>query len=49
MAAKPLFAVLEPLIKDGQMTLNIEDELIAGCLISNQGELRHEDVLSQGV
>ncbi len=46
--SRNLVALLEPVLKDGQLTLNIEDELIAGCLISHNGVIRHDDVLNTG-
>ena len=46
--ARNLIALIEPFIKDGEMILNLEDELIAGCLISYQGAIRCPDVLNEG-
>ncbi|WP_197463306.1 Re/Si-specific NAD(P)(+) transhydrogenase subunit alpha [Prochlorococcus sp. MIT 1306] len=46
--SRNLAALLEPVLKDGQLTLNIEDELIAGCLISHNGVIRHDDVFNTG-
>ena len=46
--SRNLVALLEPVLKDGQRSLNIEDELIAGCLISHNGVIRHDDVLNTG-
>ena len=46
--SRNLVALLEPVLKDGQLTLNTEDELIAGCLISHNGVIRHDDVLNTG-
>ncbi|WP_197459786.1 Re/Si-specific NAD(P)(+) transhydrogenase subunit alpha [Prochlorococcus sp. MIT 1303] len=46
--SRNLVALLEPVLKDGQLTLNIEDELIAGCLISHNGVIRHDDVFNTG-
>ncbi|WP_268869969.1 Re/Si-specific NAD(P)(+) transhydrogenase subunit alpha [Prochlorococcus marinus] len=46
--SRNLVALLEPVLKDGQLSLNIEDELIAGCLISHNGVIRHDDVLNTG-
>ena len=46
--SRNLVALLQPILKDGQLTLNIEDELIAGCLISHNGEIRHHDVFNTG-
>ena len=44
--ARNLLALLEPFLKDGELTLNLEDELIAGCLISDKGEIRYPDLLN---
>ncbi|HJN33211.1 MAG TPA: Re/Si-specific NAD(P)(+) transhydrogenase subunit alpha [Prochlorococcus sp.] len=46
--SRNLVALLEPVLKDGQLSLNTEDELIAGCLISHNGVIRHDDVLNTG-
>ncbi len=44
--ARNLLALIEPFLKDGELILNFEDELIAGCLISHQGEICCPDVLN---
>ncbi len=46
--ARNLLALLEPLINEGQLIFNIEDELVAGCLISQAGEIRFPELLNQG-
>ena len=46
MYARNLLALLQPTLKDGQLTLDSEDELIAGCLISQDGTIRRADVLT---
>ncbi|MDP6851694.1 MAG: Re/Si-specific NAD(P)(+) transhydrogenase subunit alpha [Prochlorococcus sp.] len=46
--ARNLVALLEPVFKEGQLSLNIEDELISGCLISQDGVIRHNEVLNVG-
>ena len=46
--ARNLVALLEPVLKEGAVQLDTEDELIAGCLISHDGNLRRSDVLSPG-
>ena len=46
--ARNLVALLEPVLKEGAVQLDNEDELIAGCLISHDGNLRRSDVLSPG-
>lgn len=43
-----LVALLEPTLKGGVLTLDTEDELIAGCLIAQDGSLRRGDVLTPG-
>ncbi|MDP6321028.1 MAG: Re/Si-specific NAD(P)(+) transhydrogenase subunit alpha [Prochlorococcaceae cyanobacterium ETNP14_MAG_5] len=46
--ARNLVALLESVFKEGQLSLNIEDELISGCLISQDGVIRHNEVLNVG-
>ena len=46
--ARNLVALLEPVLKEGAVQLDTEDELIAGSLISHDGNLRRSDVLSPG-
>ena len=46
--ARNLLALLEPVLQGGAIHLDTEDELIAGCLISQDGNLRRSDVLSPG-
>ncbi len=46
--ARNLLALLKPLIKDGQLFLDLDDELIAGCLISKEGKILSPDVLNPG-
>ena len=48
MYARNLLALLQPTLKDGQLMLDSEDELIAGCLISQDGTIRRGDVLTPG-
>ena len=48
MYARNLLALLQPTLKDGQLTLDSEDELIAGCLISQDGTISRGDVLTPG-
>ena len=43
--ARNLVALLEPTLKDGVLTLDTDDELIAGCLIAQDGTIRRGDVL----
>ena len=46
--ARNLLALLQPTLQDGQLTLDTEDELIAGCLIAHDGSIRRSDVLTPG-
>ena len=46
--ARNLVALLEPTLKDGVLTLDTDDELIAGCLIAQDGTIRRGDVLTPG-
>lgn len=46
--ARNLVALLEPTLKDGVLSLDPEDELIAGCLIAQDGAIRRGDVLTPG-
>ena len=46
--ARNLLALLEPTLKDGQLSLDTDDELIAGCLIAQDGSIRRGDVLTPG-
>ena len=46
--ARNLLALLEPTLKDGQLNLDTDDELIAGCLIAQDGSIRRGDVLTPG-
>ena len=46
--ARNLVALLEPILQDGALTLDLEDELVAGCLIAQDGSIRRGDVLTPG-
>ncbi|WP_244276042.1 Re/Si-specific NAD(P)(+) transhydrogenase subunit alpha [Synechococcus sp. N26] len=46
--ARNLVALLEPILKDGVLSLDPEDELIAGCLIAQDGTIHRGDVLTPG-
>ncbi len=46
--SKNLVALIEPFIKNDQLELNTDDELIAGCLISQNGEILSEDLNNTG-
>ena len=44
MYAKNLFNFISPFIKDGELALDWEDEVMAGCCLTHAGELRHAGV-----
>ncbi len=44
MYAKNLYNLISPFIKDGQLTLDWSDEVIAGACLTHEGQLRHEGV-----
>ncbi len=44
MYAKNLFNFISPFIKDGALTLDWEDEVLAGACLTHAGELRHAGV-----
>ncbi len=46
--SRNLLALLNPLITNGSLALNTEDELINGALISKNGDIRHSNVLLSG-
>ena len=46
--SRNLLALLQPLIKEGEVNLNIEDELIDGCLISLDGKIRFPELMNFG-
>jgi len=46
--ARNLVALLEPVLNEGTIQLDTDDELIAGCLISLDGSIRRQDVLTPG-
>ena len=46
--ARNLLALIDPLLTNGELILNTEDELIKGSLISKDGVIRFPEVLSQG-
>ncbi len=48
--ARNLLALLEPMIDEGHLKLNVDDELINGSLISQKGSIsaRHENLISPG-
>tara|TARA_Y100001968_G_scaffold75633_1_gene67088 strand:- start:2591 stop:3733 length:1143 start_codon:yes stop_codon:yes gene_type:complete len=46
--SRNLLALLNPIITNGSLTLNTEDELINGSLISNDGDIRYPEILLKG-
>ncbi|WP_374485126.1 NAD(P) transhydrogenase subunit alpha [Zoogloea sp.] len=44
MYARNLFNFLSPLIKDGELVLDWNDEVVAGTCLTHDGEIRHEGV-----
>ncbi len=41
MYAKNLFNLLSPMIKEGELQIDWEDEVIAGCALTHAGEIKH--------
>ena len=48
MYSRNLFALLEPMLKEGVLQLDSDDELVDGCLIAENGTIRRSDVLTPG-
>ncbi len=46
--SRNLLALVVPLLEEDGLNLNVKDELIAGCLISQKGLIRFPDVLNPG-
>ncbi len=46
--SRNLLALINPLITNGELIINTDDELIDGSLISQDGEIRFPEVLSSG-
>ena len=44
MYAKNLYNLFSPFIKDGELKLDFADEVIAGCLLTHDGKVVHENV-----
>ncbi len=44
MYSKNLISFLDLIIRDGQLNLNFEDEVIAGSCITHNGEIRNENI-----
>ncbi len=40
--ARNVTSLLELMVKEGALTLDFEDEVIAGACITHDGEIRHE-------
>ncbi len=46
--SRNILALLEPFFKDKKLDIKLEDELIAGCLISYKGVIKSQEVLTAG-
>ena len=46
--SRNLLSLISPMMKEGQLSLNLDDELIDSSLISKDGVLRHESLLNIG-
>jgi len=44
MYAKNLFNLFSPFIKDGELKLDLADEVLAGCLLTHEGRVVHDNV-----
>ncbi|MCB1915463.1 MAG: NAD(P) transhydrogenase subunit alpha [Rhodocyclaceae bacterium] len=44
MYAKNLFNFISPFIRDGELVLDWDDEVMAGCCLTHDGEIRHAGV-----
>lgn len=44
MYAKNIFNLLSPFAKEGELILDFEDEVIAGCLLTKEGEIVNERI-----
>jgi NAD(P) transhydrogenase subunit alpha len=40
--AKNVLALLKPFVREGALTLDFEDEVLAGCRLTHAGEIWHE-------
>ena len=45
MYAKNLVTFLEDLLEEGELRIDLEDEITAGTLVTHQGEIVHERIL----
>ncbi len=41
MYAKNLFNLLSPFIQEGQLQLDLDDDVLAGCVLTHAGEIKH--------
>ena len=46
--ARNLMSLFEPWIKDNKLILDIEDDLIKGCLISQDGHIKQNEIFNAG-
>ena len=44
MYSRNMFNFLSPFIKDGALAIDWADEIIAGSLLTHEGQVRHEGV-----
>lgn len=52
MYSKNIYSLLMHISKDGKVELNLEDEIVKGCLVTNNGKVTNQrvnDLLSKGV
>jgi NAD(P) transhydrogenase subunit alpha len=42
MYSRNVLALLQHLVKDGELNLDLEDEITKGCLVTHGGEVVHE-------
>jgi NAD(P) transhydrogenase subunit alpha len=42
MYARNLFNFISPFIKDGELQLDWNDEILAGSVFTHEGQIRHE-------
>ncbi len=47
--SRNLLSLIQPLIRDGEIFLDTDDQLIEGALISKNGEIRKNEILNSGV
>jgi H+-translocating NAD(P) transhydrogenase subunit alpha len=44
MYAKNLYNLFSPFIRDGELKLDLADEVLAGCLLTHEGRVMHDNV-----